>query len=134
MSEQANETDAERIERIAADFEQIKAKMRDDNAFDRECALGAAYALMIFDLPWLLSRVEAQRWIPVTEKLPENSRCTCWVFVNDTGDKWTTTAGFQRFEEGYGFYSSGVCIPVTHWMPLPGPPIAAEQQQGEEKR
>ena len=62
--------------------------------------------------------VTIQRWIPVTERLPEElkpvltlneegyfSECGRW-----TGRRWETT---WEFEDLTG---------VTHWMPLPEPP------------
>ena len=62
---------------------------------------------------------EAHRWIPVTERLPEKmepvlawtvydgfSESACW-----TGHGWETT------------WTSDIFYGVTHWMPLPEPPM-----------
>ena len=57
---------------------------------------------------------EKQRWIPVSERLPEDGKpvwvCTIWNEQhsgNLTDDCWTGL--FRDFREGE----------VTHWMPLP---------------
>ena len=61
---------------------------------------------------------DAQRWIPVSERLPEDGKpvwvCTIWNeqhsgFLID--GVWVGL--FRDFREGE----------ITHWMPLPEPPI-----------
>lgn len=56
------------------------------------------------------------KWIPVTERLPENEKvivvlgnpCEVWTF---NGDYWEDEYGWLQEFKG-----------VTHWMPLPEPP------------
>ena len=58
------------------------------------------------------------RWIPVTERLPEDFE---EVLVYD-GDFVQPGVHFRgRFDE-YGNYESYEIYGVTHWMPLPEPP------------
>ena len=65
------------------------------------------------------------KWIPVTERLPENRDdvlvCRRWWnetrnpqigWYNDVSQEWQVL-------ESYGYYP---CKKVTHWMPLPEPP------------
>lgn len=67
--------------------------------------------------------VTVQKWIPVTERLPEHT--DGHVLVTDGNQVkiscrnalYKTANGEVRCAQGYG---SG--MPVTHWMPLPEPP------------
>ncbi len=62
----------------------------------------------------LINTPSPQRWIPVTERLPEKD--TAVLCFTALGQK-TGWAGASR---GFNFtYGKGV---VTHWMPLPEPP------------
>ena len=60
--------------------------------------------------------VPAQRWIPVTDRLPEPFDV---VYVYDRTRKRVTDAYMTRHMEWVG-----VCMnhEVTHWMPMPEPP------------
>ena len=67
--------------------------------------------------------LEQQRWIPVTERLPEEGETVlvfgywhekfqplmCYLSPHRKGEWFTTVAGQQVYT-------------VTHWMPLPEPP------------
>jgi hypothetical protein len=61
---------------------------------------------------------DAQKWIPVTERLPEND-----TYINVTTDGVVVQAYWHngRF---YAFTAIGVATVggVTHWMPLTEPP------------
>lgn len=70
--------------------------------------------------------VTVQRWIPVSERLPDrNGRYLCRYVFNDHYD--------MSFEQVISYYATdkkphfqnegdGLGMKVTHWMPLPEPP------------
>lgn len=73
------------------------------------------------------------KWIPVTEKLPENDECVliCALDVNDGEKEIAISAyseavfggqklGYKRWIEPYQYFSRQ--HKVTHWMPMPEPP------------
>lgn len=74
--------------------------------------------------------IRAQRWVPVTERLPvEAKKVLCFLALS----------GGQMVETGYymgdeGWYYTGIEAPhhgvVTHWMPLPEPPFRNERKRG----
>lgn len=72
-----------------------------------------------------IERLKKPRWIPVTERLPEEwkSVLTYQPYKNDV-DKplirvsWYIGAGIWRECE----QANTLELPVTHWMPLPEPP------------
>ena len=57
-----------------------------------------------------------QEWISVEERLPENGT-KCLVYTNR--GKWLDKIEITHYNEG--FYIE-YCV-VTHWMPLPEPPM-----------
>ena len=61
-----------------------------------------------------------QKWIPVTERLPDNfERVLIASGINvDTG--WYRARDNEWISEGY------IGLVVTHWMPLPEPPKDGE--------
>ena len=66
----------------------------------------------------------AQRWIPVSERLPELDQDVLAVVDDDIvigsfGQGWDGEISFDRDEVGSTRY-------VTHWMPLPEPPEVQE--------
>ena len=64
--------------------------------------------------------VTVQKWIPVTERLPEDS-----VAVNLHTKSGVVGTGFydKHTKSWVQWYSGGSCsVDVTHWMPLPEPP------------
>ena len=78
-----------------------------------------------------IAELEAKvpRWIPVTERLPENG---VPVFVNYIGSNdgkyhpdatavWTDYGCFW-WEGSLEDCDAEVAVPITHWMPLPEPP------------
>ena len=65
--------------------------------------------------------VTIQRWIPVTERLPEKGdKYLCIVkSCLFRGANYQTILGYDRG----GFHDGCICMEdVTHWMPLPEPP------------
>ena len=65
---------------------------------------------------------ENKRWIPVFERLPRpNKLVLCW-WESGNGEK--EHYGFATFQSHGVWYVSNEGMPkVTHWMPLPEPPI-----------
>ena len=67
---------------------------------------------------------DAQRWIPVSERLPED-RVTILAAFNN---REILTAKYYKYYEGFGSVENYWRIEgwhsgnVTHWMPLPQPP------------
>lgn len=99
---------------------------------------------------------EAQRWIPVTERLPEIGKCvlirqTYHAFSGERGEYESVTIGYlhqptDRRCRPYFYYAAvsdygdivraeSICPGrefVTHWMPLPAPPEQLmDAQKGE---
>lgn len=78
---------------------------------------------------------EAQRWIPVTERLPEDR---CIVLLFDSMDRVVTTGwgwhigSAPQWATVFGTYYHGDKYSwITHWRPLPPPPDY-DKVQGEE--
>ena len=65
--------------------------------------------------------VTIQRWIPVTERLPEKSgKYLCIARSSLFRD--ATFQAILGYDKG-GFHDGCICMDdVTHWMPLPEPP------------
>lgn len=67
--------------------------------------------------------VVVQRWIPVTERMPEHGEvCECYtVYKGVNMMQWDGVA--ERWLGERLIYKNDV---VTHWMPLPEPPKEGE--------
>jgi len=68
---------------------------------------------------------QAQRWIPVTERVPtENAISTKWVWTSYEFDGYTYQGEgiYVPVTEPYWMDKAGNIIKVKHWMPLPKPP------------
>ena len=76
---------------------------------DRNCQ----YRLIADHL--LANGVTVQRWIPVTERLPEKN--TAVIAVTDNGIVFQCLYGY----DGWDLWE-GNEVHITHWMPLPEPP------------
>ena len=115
--------------------EEQAAQIMDDN--------GKFAAAAREDLPWALDQIaeltaevnrltEAQRWIPVTERLPDAKEFTEYLIKikGGHGVACKDENGFFRF------ITKGVNHPiekahfhsVTHWMPLPAAPEEGERE------
>ena len=83
---------------------------------------------------------KAQRWIPVSERLPEiektsayeknrgyfyHGTCVLVTGKNESGNKFVGTDMLIKFGDEKAKFSHGACI-VTHWQPLPQPPEKGE--------
>ena len=87
------------------------------------------YKRLLFENRNLTARIAeleaAQRWIPVSERLPED-RVTILAAFNN---REILTAKYYKYYEGFGSVENYWRIEgwhsgnVTHWMPLPQPPI-----------
>jgi hypothetical protein len=68
---------------------------------------------------------EAQRWIPVTEKLPDRTmQCVCrYVYGDDVVFPFYQALWYFIDSNKPHFQHEGhMRLRVTHWMPLPEPP------------
>ena len=84
---------------------------------------------------WVGNGVTVQKWIPVSERLPDNSEHD-WVLaqvVENSGYMHIPKVMEYRqnrndwYEETYGWLSQhNGAFKVTHWMPLPEPPKECE--------
>ena len=68
------------------------------------------------------SGVTVQEWIPVDDRLPEESGY--YLVFADIGrnEVLSYSKKYQAFNAFDDSYSGSNAIPVTHWMPLPNPP------------
>jgi len=69
----------------------------------------------------LLEQEREKAWIPVDERLPDNDLLVL-IAVNDD-DAWTGyhINGSWRYSDGFPIDKER----VTHWMPMPTPPVAS---------
>lgn len=75
--------------------------------------LQGKHFLMTKTAQWLAEKVP--KWIPVTERLPEEAGCYLVAVKNDHQRRYSKTAWFSH---GSWFARQD----VTHWMPLPPAP------------
>lgn len=70
----------------------------------------------------LVKYVPEKQWIPVTERLPEESKFVlCFYPEKDYGSK--TVVDYREYQS-YGFSEEFQFGRPSHWMPLPEPPEA----------
>lgn len=71
----------------------------------------------------IVSELNAQQWIPVSERLPEENSNNILVYFDD-GE--FTVADFEKWDKGKykgeWHYFCEFTGEVTHWMPLPPAP------------
>ena len=64
------------------------------------------------------------RWIPVAERLPEPlTDVLVWIDSKDDGESYADTAFRLSFQEKWSWADHS----ITHWMPMPGPPVKPER-------
>lgn len=63
--------------------------------------------------------VTVQRWIPVTERLPEDGEQVLACTKNGR-------AFSAHYDHFWGKWSVSHTVKITHWMPLPEPPKEVE--------
>lgn len=75
---------------------------------------------------------ERQRWIPVTERLPEEGVPVLINYIGTDGEVYAdgvavwTECGCFWWEGSLADCEEDVAVPITHWMPLPAPPEEVE--------
>lgn len=71
---------------------------------------------------------ERQRWIPVTERLPEEGVPVLINYIGTDGEVYAdgvavwTECGCFWWEGSLADCDEDVAVPITHWMPLPEGP------------
>lgn len=71
---------------------------------------------------------ERARWIPVTERLPEEGVPVLINYIGTNGEVYAdgvavwTECGCFWWEGSLADCEEDVAVPITHWMPLPAPP------------
>lgn len=78
-----------------------------------------------FSSEGLRLRSRGMEWIKVSERLPEEGSVLCWVLPDATESLGFEAIAYYeggRWGGSYGYLDTHPDI-VTHWMPLPSPPL-----------
>ena len=85
------------------------------------------------DLRAAADALEAMRWVPVTERLPENGVPVIVNYIGNSDGKYHPDATAVWTDYGCFWWEGSledcdieVAVPITHWMPLPRGPEEAE--------
>ena len=71
--------------------------------------------------------VTVQKWIPVTERLPEGRRFLVTDIDGYVGEAYMHEGKIYWMCDDYDdFWADVHTVDVTHWMPLPEPPKTSE--------
>lgn len=128
--------------------------MRDCSALARKLFLASIYApsmtvkaisCLFWDASQAVAALQRQivnlnkmvpTWISVEERKPDaNDRVLACVNILGTPSVWDSVRWngkeWEVEEEVVYDYWTRIDYPVTHWMPLPPPPIEAAQQKGD---
>lgn len=80
----------------------------------------------VYDTNAVLDSIDAQptvdRWIPVTERLPEDKKDVLAVVRYRNGTAGVNQGWYSYLNEQWCIGIFETNAPVTHWMPLPEPP------------
>ena len=109
-------------EKLIALLHEAGQRCGDIECYDgEECEYaGEINGCMAFIADHLIANgVVVQRWIPVTERLPEDGQTVIACVTHRFGDKSIIPMVF--WHESYFHWQD-----VTHWMPLPEPPKEGE--------
>ena len=91
---------------------------------DMETHNSISKKMIISVCKWLVEiaekAVSPYRWIPVSERLPEESEC-CIITANDGVGHRTTFAKFQKKAKSWDLTGARSYWRVIAWMPLPEP-------------
>jgi hypothetical protein len=116
------ELEAVKVELQQANSETTAAREALDKATDR---MSAEFARLAEELQ---QAREAQRWIPVSERLPESeteNRATFMIAGIIDGFQFVSSAAYDyRYGEWQSELGMNMSDLITHWRPLPEPPQA----------
>jgi hypothetical protein len=115
------------------------AKKRDMEEFNGSPGkrLAATYSIALYAAPPAPAVAVQPTWIPVSERLPDDpSKVLIW-YVPSKNDPHTLLAWFSGREWRFIDSHADTRLPerVTHWQPLPAPPLeptSATKQEGSE--
>lgn len=117
MSDYDNETNLLCSEFSQQDWSSLQFKesyqrgFRDAREYDKE-----KIQSLEAELEELRNKLFTYRWIPVSERLPEEGiSVLAWGHMNEPGIAWRREGMWEDVEE---IWLTG----ITHWMPLPHPP------------
>lgn len=102
-------------------------------AKDSGCPLNAVWEMAIYCDTTLRQywkeewEKEAERWIPVTERLPEAKVDVLAVMHYKDGRTAVNQGWYSALNEQWYIGVAGIHAPVTHWMPLPDAPEEGER-------
>ena len=120
-SERINELDQE-VARLESEIENAEAE--NERLGEMNTAIIAAANERISTL----KAIPAQDWRPI-ESAPKDGLIDIWIVTNDGGFRWSNCVYDRICDEWRTSRPSGRLLSikarcVTHWMPLPSPPLA----------
>jgi len=65
----------------------------------------------------LQAELDKHRWIPVSERVPENNECV-FITIKHMADTWGFLAWYSPTKVKWEFYDNMVKGEVTHWKPI----------------
>jgi len=114
LAEAIAELEAENA-RLKAENAKLKAEI--EQRADHESYLSQEFANTYYEKNARIAELEAERrWIPVSERLPEEKQSVLALDRTGTAYHWEYSKCLSNIFVGY----------YTHWMPLPEPPEVKE--------